>query len=298
MSSSNEVQYIAGVDIGGTHITAGLIHPMARTLHEDSLIRRHVDPHASAEEIIGVWAGVLNELKTVYPGSFAKVGIAMPGPFDYDAGISLIKGFHKYESLYQLNVRELLAEETGLLPGNILFRNDAEAFLEGEMFCGAASGFDHVIGITLGTGLGSAISRNGVTWDAERSVTPYKNDIIESFVSTRGILNGYHALGGDEQSDVKTIVALYGSNDAATRALDDFTRHLSWFVEMFARKENPALLVVGGNISNAWELIEPPLGKVLQPLGVRLKKAMLGENAALIGGACCWKSPAGLATTL
>ncbi len=298
MSSSNEVKYIAGVDIGGTHITAGLIHPVARTLNEDSLIRRHVDPHASAGEIIGIWAGVLNELKTVYPGSFTKVGIAMPGPFDYEAGISLIKGFHKYESLYQLNVRELLAEETGLLPGNILFRNDAEAFLEGELFCGAASGFNHVIGITLGTGLGSAISNNGVTHDAELSVTPYKNDIIESFVSTRGILKGYRALGGDEQSDVKTIAALYGAEEAATRAFDEFVKHLGWFAEMFAHKENPELLVVGGNIANAWELIAPSLGKVLLPLGVKLKKAMLGENAALIGGACCWKSSAGLAATL
>lgn len=298
MSKRNEDLYIAGVDIGGTHITAGLIQPNTRMLHEDSLIRRHVDPNAPADEIIAVWAGVLNELKTVYPGSFTRVGIAMPGPFNYKEGICLIKGFHKYESLYERNIRDLLANATDILPGNIRFRNDAEAFLEGELFCGAADGFENVIAITLGTGLGTAISKAGITRDAELSVTPYKQEIIESFVSTRGILRGYRVRGGDESIDVKTIAASYGSDEYATAAIDDFVKSLSWFVEMFARREKPELLVIGGNIANAWELIAPPLEKILKPLGVKLRKAMLGENAALIGGACCWKSVTGIPAAL
>ncbi len=61
------------------------------------------------------------------------IGIAMPGPFDYEQGISLMKGMQKYDSLYGMNIRQILAERLGIPGEHITFINDAEAFYAGEL---------------------------------------------------------------------------------------------------------------------------------------------------------------------
>ncbi|MEO6637791.1 MAG: hypothetical protein ABIN25_05920, partial [Ginsengibacter sp.] len=93
---------VTGVDIGGSHITAGIVDLKSRRLAKDSLIRRHVNSKGSAEEILDAWAKVIGQLFSSYPFIQKKVGIAMPGPFDYKKGISLVQGVDKFESLFNL----------------------------------------------------------------------------------------------------------------------------------------------------------------------------------------------------
>jgi glucokinase len=45
-----------------------------------------------------------------------RIGISMPGPFDYENGICLIKGQNKYEALYGLYIKGLLADKLGIEP--------------------------------------------------------------------------------------------------------------------------------------------------------------------------------------
>ena len=52
----------------------------------------------------------------------------MPGPFDYEEGISYIAGNDKYEAFYGLNVKNMLADELKIKPSNILMKNDASCF--------------------------------------------------------------------------------------------------------------------------------------------------------------------------
>ena len=67
-----------------------------------------------------------------------KIGIAMPGPFDYENGICYIKGLDKYESLFNLNVKEMLAQQLNIERSDIYMMNDASCFLKGEVFGGVA----------------------------------------------------------------------------------------------------------------------------------------------------------------
>ena len=67
--------------------------------------------------------------------------------------------------------------------------NDASCFLKGEVFGGAAKGYNHVIGITLGTGLGSATFKNGVVYDGDLYYTPFKESTAEDYLSTRWFIN-------------------------------------------------------------------------------------------------------------
>lgn len=289
-----EKKVVAGIDIGGSHITAGLIDLNNRELLNDSIIRRRVNCHAAAEDIFDIWIDAINDLRAHCKGKIDKIGFAMPGPFLYDEGISRIKGFDKYEALYNLNVRNILAERLELEPQNILFRNDAEAFLEGEMFCGAAVGFVDVIGITLGTGLGSAISHYNKTWDAELSITEYKGEIIEESVSTRGLLRNYFELTGTKLMDAEEIADLANKGDEnALKTFHKFSHDLAWFLTKFIQQEEPQILVIGGNIIQSWDLFIPETIKLISNSIAtlpRIVKATLGEKAALIGGACLHES--------
>jgi glucokinase len=158
---NSEGHLVLGIDIGGSHITVGLVNLAMKNIVSHSVQRKKVNRHATAEEILGTWSETINEMQTVYAGSFNRIGFAMPGPFDYENGVCLIKGFDKYESLYGMNIREELAKRTNIAAENIIFRNDADAFLEGELFCGSVQGFHNAVGVTLGTGLGSCIYENG-----------------------------------------------------------------------------------------------------------------------------------------
>lgn len=280
---------VAGIDIGGSHITIGLIDLNKKECVENILVRYYVDSHGTAEEILTKWADAIKELWAQSGTTIQKIGFAMPGPFDYPNGICLIKGFNKYEALYGMNIREELAKRLNIEPGNILFRNDAEAFLEGEVFCGSAKGYANAIGITLGTGLGSSICKGGKTIDAELSVMDYNGEYIEESVSTRGLVRNYFRLTGKQLKDAKAVVALYPHDNNAVRSFEIFAKDLSWFLVRFIQKQSPEILVIGGNIANAWDKFMPQvmtyLSKELDIMPVIVKSSLM-ESAALIGGAC------------
>ncbi|RYZ25205.1 MAG: ROK family protein, partial [Chitinophagaceae bacterium] len=145
---------VLGVDIGGSHITAALVDLNSRSVVPDSRKRKQVNSQGSADEIIRDWAAVMEDAFGNTPKEMRKIGIAMPGPFDYEEGVSLIKEQNKFNALYQMNVRNLLAERLGIESGWIRFMNDAAGFLQGEVFCGAGQDEERVFGFTLGTGLG------------------------------------------------------------------------------------------------------------------------------------------------
>src|SRR6187397_1253508 len=139
---------VLGVDIGGSHITAGLIDMETRTLRTDSIKRRKVNSADTAENIIAAWASLIKEITG---SSGVRIGIAMPGPFDYELGVSYIKGLEKYESLYGKNVKDLLAAALDIPAKHIRLKNDAGCFLQGETFAGSAKGYNSAIGLTIGT---------------------------------------------------------------------------------------------------------------------------------------------------
>lgn len=285
----NSTNFILGADIGGSHITAGIVNMCTMSVDKPSVVRNKLNSQGTADEILEAWSATLQGF--IESKGIEKIGFAMPGPFDYENGISRITGLSKYESLYGLDIRAYLSEKLKLKPEHLLFRNDAEAFLAGELSGGAATGYMHAIGITLGTGMGSAVSHNGETVNVEKGSMPYKGEIMEEFVSSRGLLREYYRLTGEKVSSVLELSSMYHTREAVRKAFDNFEEHLIWFLQYFIETEKPDVLVIGGNISKAWDLFMP---SVIAKLGHRLSAmpvvapAVLDEDAALVGAACCF----------
>lgn len=292
MKANKEIKYI-GVDIGGSHIAVAEVDIFGLSVKQGGKARVKVDSKGTCQHILDIWIGVIKQVMGSYDPHDIKLGIAMPGPFDYQLGISFIKGLDKYDALYGVNIRKALSAALHILPENILFRNDAEAFLHAEMLALGIPSNEKVIGVTLGTGLGSAVSFNGTTKDVFRAVTPFKKGIAEDYISSRWFakryeeLTGKYLIGGVEGllSDGKYIV-----NDLLFK---EFGMNLGKFLNLFVVEERASVVVIGGNIAKSLAYFIDELRQCIANKNIRLFQSSLWENAAIIGAVCAFKDGSG-----
>ena len=282
---------VIGIDIGGSHITAGIVDLKSHEVMKDTLTRQHVDSKGSAEEIINAWAIVIDKLFNDYRQPEKKIGIAMPGPFDYDEGTCMIKGLDKFEGLFGINVKKLLAEKLKIDKEDILMMNDASCFLKGEVFGGAAIDCNNVIGVTLGTGLGSARFHDGEMYEGDLYYTPYEDATAEDYLSSRWFLKNYKEMTGNEVKNVKELSEKISEDARINSLFIEFGKNLGYVLLSYAQKHSCETIVIGGNIIKAWDLFFPEAKHILStlPKPVSVKRAELGEESALVGAASLWQ---------
>ena len=283
-------KFAIGADIGGSHISTAAIDLTNADIVPSSFYRTEVNAQGDAENILSAWTEAINaSIQAVGKDAVKGVGLAMPGPFDYPNGISLINDVNqnKFLSLYQMSVREALAQRLGLDGVNILFKNDAECFLLGEVFGGAAKGSKRAIGVTLGTGFGSAFVFEGQSKDADLWCAPFRGGIAEDFISTRWFVNRYTEITGKAPKSVKDLADNVTTDPNARLVFDEFGGTLCEFLVPLAVKHRADTLVIGGNIALSWNLFIAPLQKAIaeNSPATRVVRAQLAEEAALIGGA-------------
>jgi glucokinase len=247
-------------------------------------------PHP-AEQTSEAFVGYLHALGVeAAAGGEGVIGatLAMPCPFDLEAGISLMR--HKLPFLYGVNLRLALAGRFGWPPGEVNFLNDADAYLLGEIGAGAARGISRAVGITLGTGAGSAFAVNGrlvtegegIPHGGEIWDLPYEGGIVEDFLSSRAISGGYKRRTG-ETRDVAAIAAAAPKDQAAAEAFVEFGEHLGRVIGTMLARFAPQVVVLGGGISRAARLFLPAALDQLKDSTILLRVSELQDRAALVG---------------
>lgn len=279
-----------GIDIGGSHITAALVDLETRSVIPGSGERRAVNSNLDADHILNIWCEVINRVKGAATMFDGNIGISMPGPFDYEAGISLIKDQEKFRSLYLFNIKEALASRLNFDVHHFRFINDAAGFLQGEVFGGAAKGHEQVIGLTLGTGLGSAIYMNNKAEDADLWHSSFKDGIAEDYLSTRWFVSRYEILTGLQVDGVKDLTDLAENGQVKRQIFEEFGYNLGEFLVPLIKAYQPEAIILGGNISKTHALFTAALSQRLaeEGRGILIKIAALKEDASLIGAASIW----------
>jgi glucokinase len=277
---------IAGVDIGGTHITAALIDVKRRVILDNSLQRVAVDSKDSADNIFTDWSNVIRKCFHSYNLRPAKIGMAMPGPFDSKQGVALMKNQDKFDKLYGLNVKDELARLLQINAGDISIANDAACFLQGEIFHVAANDNERVMGLTLGTGLGAARAVHMRSEDADLWCSPFKEGIAEDYLSSRWFVKRFYECTGRKVENVKELVRMEGPEGFVQSIFNEFGNNLGEFIKPILTKEKRNVLIVGGSISKAYDLF---IGALKNTLGmvedIQVRKSILGESAAMMGAA-------------
>lgn len=158
-------------------------------------------------------------------------------------------------------------------PARIAFVNDASAFAIGEWIGGAAQGAGRVVGITLGSGVGSAFLDHGHVISEGPDVPPsgYAHLLringrpLEGVVSRRAIIAAYQSATGSGAAgtpavDVDTIAHRAADGDSVARSVfDRAIGTLGDALRPWLIRFDAGVLVVGGGMAESWEIIEPPL---------------------------------------
>jgi glucokinase len=278
---------IVGVDIGGHHVAAAAIAPEA----PDMLVSgsyHHVAcaPDDDRAALIASWAGAIdNVTDRIGPDRVRGIGIAMPGPFDYAAGIGYFRGNAKFAALYGVDVAQALAE-TLRHPRPIRFLNDATAFA-----VGAAPARGNVVGVTLGTGLGSAFLREGIPVIAGDDVPPhgslwhlpFQDGIADDHVSARWLT----ARIRERLDGIPTVIAAADAaraSDAQAAAIfADYGSNLGTILSPWVDRFDAGTVMLGGRICGAFDLFGPALRQHLPATHIAVHADT--EDAAIIGAA-------------
>lgn len=286
-----------GADIGGSHISCALVDIVSNRIVRESVTEREVNNKAPANEIIAVWTDALSAAMAKSPQEKLKgIGFGMPGPFDYVEGISYIKGVSKYENLYGCNVKNEIKKALNL-PDSfpVRFMNDVSSFAVGEALVGIAASFNRSMSITLGTGFGSAFISNRIPVVDGPEVPklgcvyhlPYKDTIADDYFSTRWFIRSYNTLTGQELKGVRELAEKASYDQIAMNIFQEFGYNLGTFLAPWLTKFKAEIVVVGGNISNSYNLFGARFEKRLRQEGCDCRVALsdLKEDAARIGAA-------------
>lgn len=283
--------HVLTYDVGGSHISAGLcrlpdlelVRIISGSLHDistfigfvDLLHRLGIEAAASEQDIAGA-------------------SLAVPGPFDHEAGVSLME--HKLQYLYGKNLRTALATSFGWQPRQIRFLNDAAAYLLGEIGAGAAVGTERAVGLTLGTGIGSAFAIHGrhltqgtgVPPGGEIWNYPYAGATVEDLISTRRIKADFTALTSADM-EVADIAAAAPHDANARQVFTTFGVNLGRVLRDVIAPFRPDIVVLGGGISRSAQLFLPAAQDQIRGLGFRVVPSTLLDRAPLVGAAHFWR---------
>ena len=297
--AANLENFVLVYDVGGSHVSAAVCRSGAYQL--GPVVSAPHPAEATSDAFIHLLYSLgIKALNGLDVAGGAE--LAVPGPFDFAAGISQMR--HKLPYLYGIDLRGHLAELFGWQPGQVRFLLDSAAFLLGEIGAGEARDVPRAVGITLGTGIGSAFAVDGRVVTGGRGVPPggeiwnlpYEGGIVEDCVSTRAIQGNYQKRTG-KLREVAQIAAVTASDTDAAAVFTDFGRHLGLALRMKLAEFGPQVVVIGGGISRSSHLFLPAAMKELEGLKMQLRVSRLLDHAALTGAAVAWFNNPNVAET-
>ncbi|MBR1873226.1 MAG: ROK family protein [Bacteroidales bacterium] len=276
-----------GIDLGGTNIRAARILPggeidgYTASLPTDAMT-------ATGEEI---YSRIVRLVEGTRNRSTAAIGIGSTGPIDIDRGMTL--DCNNLPSMQYFPICKRLSEDTGL---PVFLNNDANALILGEAAAGAGKGYDRVLGLTIGTGLGAAlvvslkVVRGAADNAGEIWTAPYRDGIIEDWVSGTGIQRMYEKLTGISRSGKEIADLARRSDPDACKVWKEFALALGFALSWTVNMDDPDIVVLGGSVIQSSDLFLEEAETFMRRFicdstskKLRIAKAALGGDAGVVG---------------
>ena len=318
--TGGEPRWIAGVDIGGTNLRAGMV-PFAGG-EPAAVMSAPTRPEEGADKVVARVVDMIRaSLEEVGSDGIAGVGVGAPGPLDRERGVVIETPNLGWRDI---PMRDMLGRPLGL---PAVLDNDANCAAYGEWWLGAGRRSDRLIGLTLGTGIGGGIVLDGEIYhgasDAAGEVGHMSvhfggrrcacgsRGCVEAYASGSAIaaraLEGLAAAGDSilvalvaEDSGLMTAEAVCEAAAAgdgyAGRVLEETARILGVAVANLIHLFNPDVVVIGGGVAAAGDRLFDPLRAEVRRQAFRsatevcrIVPAELPGTAGVIGAAAVLK---------
>jgi glucokinase len=268
-----------GVDIGGTNLRAGIESGGAITRQNRTLLKNKESLSSTLDQLMELIRPL-----TKYP--VKGIGIGVPSVVDISKGI--VYNVMNIPSWEEVALRDIIQNEFNL---PVSINNDVNCFVLGEHRFGVARKFRSVIGMAIGTGLGSGIIIDNHLYSGkncgagEIGMLPYKDSVLENYVCNRFFEDslGIDAFAAHE-------AALKGSK-RAIEVWEEFGVHLGAVIKAIMYTYDPEAIVLGGSVAKANQFFHDSMLDSIQDFAYpeSLKKLTLllseDENIALLGAA-------------
>ncbi|MEO0413599.1 MAG: ROK family protein, partial [Verrucomicrobiota bacterium] len=232
----------------------------------------------------------------------------VPGAVNYEQGITY--NLTNVAGWGNVPLRSILTEKTGL---PAVVENDANCMAYAEFIHGAGQGFENVVCVTLGTGVGGGLILNG---DLFRGSQFAAGEIGQMSVCYRGVEGPYGNTGALERYIGNNQIGELGKkmfSEAGLDAPDDLMpeqianlakeghevanqvwQQVATYLGSCLMSNifllNPDAIVIGGGVADAGELLFNPLNDYLKNSltpecfdHLQIKKAQFGNTAGIIG---------------
>lgn len=315
------MKYYVGIDLGGTFIKAGVVDENYNILAKASVPSEVDGNDEGLADRIAKAATMAMEDLGLSISDISSVGVGTPGAVDSKNGVVVYAnnlGFRNTPLGKYLEDR---------LHTSVYLENDANVAAYGETLAGAAAGYDDVVVITLGTGVGGGIiidgkiytGFNGFAGELGHMVVEYggrpctcgRKGCIEAYASATGLINmTKEAMQAHPDSalwkvaptldDVNGKTAYDGmrmGDPVATEVVNTYQNYLGAGLTNYINIFQPEVLLIGGGICKEGETLLAPLREFIereaysikgQPT-CQLRVCKLGNDAGTIGAAMLWK---------
>jgi glucokinase len=286
---------IIGLDLGGYEIKAGLVR--GKTILRRVSLKTEA---ALGQEV--VLRNICKAISALLSAGVLGIGIGSPGPLDLRKGLIV-----KTPNLPFTNfpLRQKIKRRFGL---PVELDNDANCFVLAESLYGAGKGFDFVLGLTLGTGVGGGIvlGKNifhgrGNAGELGHMTIAYAGPsarcghpgCLESYLAEAGIMRRARA-AGLRASPEELYKLAAARNSTAIRIWSEIGKLLGIGLANLTNAFDPDVIVLGGKISRAARFFLPAAKAELKnrafftPPSVKI--TALGDDAGILGAASLLKS--------
>lgn len=266
-----------GVDIGGTKIKAGLINSSGK-------IQKRAEIFTEAEKGKKmILKNIFTAIDSVIDGNTAAIGVGVPGLVK-NGRIIICPHVSRLDGA---NIKRILEHR---YKARVMVENDANCFAMGEAVFGAGRKSNYLVGITLGTGIGSGIIINKEIYHGMGNAGELGHTIINLDCKGKEQAEDYLSIGAFGGKIPKKIFELAEKGDRKSREIfGNYGKMLGIFLANTILAFDPDCIVVGGNISNAWKYFNKTMSAEIKKRAMmnnaKIIKRKLGDDAAVLGAA-------------
>lgn len=312
---ANQQQIAVALDIGGTKIAAAIVDAEGHIL---STIR-HETPQGTTGNIIDAINGLIDKLigSSLEIGELIGIGLAVAGTINYEQGVVVQSPNLPFSNL---RIKSIVESKFGL---PVFVDNDGNLAALGEKYYGVAREAQNIVGLTLGTGIGAGIIMNGCLYrGATGSAAEIGHMVIqatgpqctcgsygcfEEMASGRALLRVAKEkvkddkeslvlkLSGGSIEDITGPMITEAAQKGDRTAIDSFNEVGFWLgigINNIINIFNPELVVLGGGMAEAGDLVLKPAREVVAERTLHPNKedaeivlADLGNQAGILGAA-------------